>query len=308
MTTREQLQLIQRTNGWTQAEAAHRLGVTVAAYNRWANGHAAPRAKARIAILGLAQNAVGTRTIPDDPLAARKLALRKKAARAPRLLRALMRRSDLHDTFMLKLTYTSNRLEGSTLTEGETARVLFEHRGLPSKNLVDQIEARNHAAAFDELLRHLSARKAIDEKLVLRLHALLKGGVDDSAGFYRTRGVRIMGSHVPTANPVKIPDLMERLMPEFRTRDTDVIRRAAMTHARFEQIHPFADGNGRAGRLLLQALLLRSNHAPAVIQPRRRNAYLAALHAAQTGGGNAKLELFLCDAVEEGWKLLQGML
>jgi Fic family protein len=85
----------------------------------------------------------------------------------------------------------------------------------------------------------------------------------------------------------------------------DVIASSADVHSRLEQIHPFSDGNGRIGRLLMGAMLLKNNMAPAVIRQERKRLYYAYLYKAQTEGDPSQLEDFLCDAVMDGFKILE---
>jgi Fic family protein len=129
-------------------------------------------------------------------------------------------------------------------------------------------------------------------------------GIRDDAGFYRRHGVRIVGADIATANYAKVPELMERLVADIQADEPDAIRHAAAIHARFEQIHPFSDGNGRIGRLLVHAMLFRHNIPPVIVRPRYRLAYYAALSEAQRTGDTARLEGLLCDGILESGRIL----
>ena len=98
-------------------------------------------------------------------------------------------------------------------------------------------------------------------------------------------------------------------MPEVMTRITektkDVIALSAGVHSKFEQIHPFGDGNGRVGRLLMNAMLLSANLAPAIIRQEQKQLYYAYLYKAQTKDDQSQLESFLCDAVLDGFGILE---
>jgi Fic family protein len=174
-----------------------------------------------------------------------------------------------------------------------------------NRTLSEQLEAKNHQVALLALLSHLGEGKGIDEAMIQRLHGMLMNGITPDAGSYRRHGVRIVGANIPTANHLSVPTQMERLVRDLRPGPSDVIAHAALTHARFEQIHPFSDGNGRIGRLLMHAMLLRSNLPPAVIRPERKRSYYSALHRTQQQHDSSLLEDFLCDAVLEGWAILQ---
>jgi Fic family protein len=293
------LHLLQDLTGKTQTELASDLGVTFAALNRWINGKAVPRPRARARLERLLADYVGSATLPADPLAGKKRALLARAKRGPPVLRFILARPDILDEFVLRLTYTSNRIEGSTLTEAETAAVIFDDAAVPRRALADQIAAKNHQAALHALFDYLSTRKSMTEEFLLRLHGILMNGLRDDAGRYRLHGVRIVGSNIPTANYLSVPRLMANLVKALSPAGQDVIRHAADIHAQFEKIHPFSDGNGRVGRLLLHAMLLRANLLPTIIRPERKRRYYAALNEAQRGGSTVGLEEVICDGMLE---------
>lgn len=305
MTIPQKLRSIQRAMGQSQAELAHRLGVSFVAFNRWITGKAMPRRHAQERIDALYRECTGLAEIPEEALAAKKAIVVRKAKNAKHVLHTILENPDIRDQFVLVLTYTSNSIEGSTLTEAETAAVLFHNAALPDKTLAEQLEAKNHQAALMHLLHYIAEKKPLNEDLLLKLHGMLMNGIRADAGSYRHHGVRIVGADVPTANYLAVPRLMGELARELRARRRDVIARAAAIHARFEQIHPFADGNGRIGRLLLHAMLLRENLPPAVIRPERKHLYYACLNAAQKKGDTTLLQDFVCDGIMDGWDIME---
>lgn len=299
------LRLLQDFSGLTQTELARELGVSFVAFNRWMNEKAFPRRDALVRIEGLLDRYVGMPDLPDDPLLGKKAALITWAKSAPSVLRTMLDRSDIFDELVLRLTYTSNRIEGSTLTEAETAAVIFDDAALARRPLTDHIAAKNHQAALHALFRHKESGEAITEDFLLRLHGMLMNGLRDDAGSYRTHSVRIVGSTIPTANYLSVPRLMTNLITSLSHREEDVIRHAADVHAQFEKIHPFSDGNGRVGRLLLHAMLLQANLPPTIIRPQRKRAYYAALQEAQKGGRTTKLEDIVCNGMLEARRILK---
>lgn len=305
MTIQEKLKLILKLSELTQAELAQRLGVTFAALNRWINGKAAPRAKAKTKIDEFYLECSGQKLIPKTVLEAKKNAVLKKRGRHRNVLSKILENPDIRDQFLLSLTYNSNRIEGSTLSENETAAILFQNASLPNKSLAEQLEAKNHQAALEFLFSYLSSARRIDEKLVLKLHGILMNAVRADAGAYRNHGVRILGANVPTVNYLKIAALMKKLMRDANRKTLDIIFQIADIHRRFEQIHPFADGNGRVGRLLMHAMALKNNFAPPVILQEARRVYISYLNKAQTKGDVSLLEDFLCEAILKGYEILE---
>jgi len=305
MTIPQKLKNIQRLSGLSQTELARMLGVSFVAFNHWMHGKAVPRRKAQERIDALYREYAGLRVVPDDVLKAKKAVLLRKAKRRENVLRTILANPDIRDEFVLVLTYTSNSIEGSTLTEAETAVVLFQDTTLPDKTLREQLEAKNHQAALLDLFEHLRAGKPVDEDVILRLHGILMNGILPNAGGYRHHGVRIVGADVPTANYLKVPALMEELAKNVRRRKDDVIEHTASIHARFEAIHPFSDGNGRIGRLLMHAMLLKENFPPAVIRPETKRFYYSCLHTAQRKGDTSLLQEYICDGVLEGWAIVE---
>ena len=194
---------------------------------------------------------------------------------------------------------------GSTLSEPETAAILFQNAALPDKTIIEQMEVKNHQAALGYLFSHLQENGKIDEALILQMHAILLNGIQPDAGRYRAHGVRIAGSNVPTANYLKVPDLMQALSKDLSAKSRDILAHAVQIHSRFEQIHPFSDGNGRVGRLLLNAMLLRQNFPPALIRQEKRRFYMLYLNKAQLENDLSPLEDFICDAVLDAFNLLE---
>jgi len=304
MNIKDKLVLIQRLSGKTQEKLAVELGVSFPTINSWINGKSLPRKGAEKRIDELFLRLTGRNAVPETLTAAKKSGILKKRLEHPRILRSLEDRNDLYDQFLLALTYNTNSIEGSTLTEPETAAILFQNAALPDKSIIEQMEVKNHQAAFRYVMRHISEKNKISEQFVLRTHQILMNGIKEDAGLYRAHAVRIAGSHVPTANYLKLPVLMQTLMNDIGKGDKDIIGFSARIHSRFEQIHPFSDGNGRVGRLLLTAMLLSDDIAPAIIAQEQRRYYIMYLNQSQLQGDFSKLEDFMCDAILAGYDIL----
>ena len=305
MTTRQKLEVIQKRLGLTQTKLAQRFGVSFAAFNSWWTGKAVPRPKMRTAIEELYLEVTGQKVIPREALDFKKKTLLQKSSEHKNVVEEILNNPDIRDQIILKLTYNSNSIEGNTLTEPDTAAVLFENVALPNKSLIEQLEAKNHQTALNYLFDHIFKGEAASEALVLKLHSILMNGVRADAGSYRNHAVRITGVNLPTTNHMKVPVLIPGVMALAAEQNSDVIAASARVHSRFEQIHPFSDGNGRIGRLLMNAMLLKVNLAPAIIKQQQKQLYYAYLYKAQTAGDQSQLEDFLCDAVMDGFKILE---
>ena len=307
MTPKEKLGIIMKISGLTQAELANRLGVTFAALNRWVNDKAIPRSKSLKKIDELYREYSGEKQVPETVTAAKRGIVEEKKKKHPHVLKEIIANPDIRDEFYLSLTYHSNRIEGSTLSENETAAIMFQNVALPNKSLVEQLEVKNHQAALGYLFEYLEQKKPVDEMLILKLHSILMNAVRSDAGTYRNHGVRIMGAHVPTANYIKIPALMKELFRDINAsrKGSIDIDHIAQIHARFEAIHPFADGNGRTGRLLMHAMALRENLSPLVILQEKRRLYMAYLNKAQTKDDISLLADFVCDAILDGYRIIE---
>ncbi|KKL20795.1 hypothetical protein LCGC14_2451900 [marine sediment metagenome] len=194
---------------------------------------------------------------------------------------------NLDEWFRIELTYSSNAIEGNTLTRQETALVVEKGITVGGKSLKEHLEATNHAKAID-WIKKLSKRKitSITEKDILDIHAIILDGIDNSnSGFYRRVPVRISGSRVISPNPLKIPDLMKKFIKCLKdSKKLNPIELAAEAHYRLVTIHPFIDGNGRTARLLMNWILLMSGYPIAIIRKEDRLAYINSLEKVQLGG------------------------
>ena len=189
-------------------------------------------------------------------------------------------KEQLYKWLKSELAYTSNNIEGNTLTRKETRLVIEEDITSSSKPFAHYQEAVNHAKAFDYIIDILKSKTVITENVVLDIHKKLLSGIDDyNAGFYRNCPVRISGSRVILPNPVKVPNLMKEFFEKFGSIKgvEDIIK----IHLDFVSIHPFSDGNGRCARLLMNLLLMCNGFCPIIIRPRDRKRYINSIEKAQ---------------------------
>lgn len=305
MTISEKLKIIQKASGFNQVEMAQRFEVSFATLNSWYNGKSKPRVEKQTLIEGYYLEVTGQRQITDEYLKVKKMQIKERSEKHSNILKEITSSPDVKQEFILKLTYHSNKIEGSTLNEKETGLILFKNIAFPNKTLSEQLEVKNHQTALDYLFDYILNGGKINESFVLRLHSILMNGIINNAGEYRKHQVRIMGSNVPTANYLKIPELMAELFKKIDKKNKDIITFVSELHSFFEKIHPFIDGNGRIGRLLLVAMLLKENLAPAVIKQGTKHLYYIYLEKSQMSDDNSQLQNFICDAINNGLDVLE---
>jgi Fic family protein/DNA-binding XRE family transcriptional regulator len=298
------LKSIIKAAGWTQEQLAQSLGVTFATLNSWINGRSKPRKQALLKIEKLYLAIVGVDNVDASALEEAKLSAVKLTATP----KSIISNEKTLDKLALYLTYHTNTIEGSTMTLSDVEEVIFEHKVLSNRTAIEQAEARNHQATLFWLLEQLSTsnkKLVIDEGIILGIHLRLMNGIISDAGQYRKHTVRILGSRVVLANWAKVPKLVTQLVSEINNPTGDIISDIARVHAKFEQIHPFSDGNGRTGRLLLLAQALNSGLIPPLVVKERKFAYYKYLELAQTQDNYGPLELFVAESVEFSYKLLK---
>ena len=192
---------------------------------------------------------------------------------------------NLEEWFRIELTYTSNAIEGNTLTRQETAMVVDEGLTVQGKSLAEHQEAINHAQAFD-FIQTLASKKRqeITAKNILDIHSIILNKIDDTnKGRYRNVAVRLKGSETVLPNALKVPELMEELITWLQSETDDhLIKIATNAHFKLVSIHPFVDGNGRTARLLMNLLLVQEGYPPAIIRKEDRSAYINSLEKGQT--------------------------
>lgn len=194
---------------------------------------------------------------------------------------------NLDEWFKVELTYTSNAIEGNTLTRAETALVVEKGLTVAGKSLREHLEATNHAEALDFVKKLVTQkRQNIVEQDILDIHKLILQKIESgNAGRYRTQHARLTQTDVVLPNPIKIPGLMQEFMKWLTGDNPDhIVKISADAHFKLVSIHPFSDGNGRTSRLFMNLLLMQAGYPPAIIRKEDRLAYINSLEKAQKGG------------------------
>lgn len=191
----------------------------------------------------------------------------------------------LKESINLEWTYNSNGIEGNTLTLRET-QIVLEGITVGGKSIKEHLEAINHEKAIlflDDLVKN---KEIINEWNIKNIHGLVLKDIDDeNAGRYRTENVTIRGAvHIPPDYLI-VPELMERLVLNYKDWDKfHPIVKAALLHGELVKIHPFIDGNGRTSRLVMNLSLMNSGYLPVIIKKEKRLDYYNALDKAHTTG------------------------
>lgn len=216
-----------------------------------------------------------TWNVPED---AEKPARSTKKTRLPETLLEILQNEKtskysggIYHKTQIDLTYNSNHIEGSRLTHDQT-RYIFETNTIgvdnEALNVDDVIETANHFRCIDMIIEH--AKSTLTEKFIKELHLILKSGTSDSrlewfaVGDYKKRPNEV-GS-MPTAMPEDVADEMKKLLAEYKAKEKKTFEDILDFHVKFERIHPFQDGNGRVGRLIMFKECLKYNIVPFIIE------------------------------------------
>jgi Fic family protein len=181
-----------------------------------------------------------------------------------------------NEEFLIEFTHNSNAIEGNTLTLRETALVL-QGVTIDQKPLKDHMEAIGHRDAFYYVLDIVKNKEPFTESTIKKIHSLVLMDKPDDRGVYRKVPVRIGGSTHTPPQPYMINKLMEDLMfhMEEWKKTKNTVEQVALFHLEFESIHPFIDGNGRTGRLILNLMLMQQGYPPINIKYSNRMKYYA---------------------------------
>ena len=217
----------------------------------------------------------------------------------------------LKEYYRIGLTYSSNALEGNSLTESETKVVLEDGITIGGKPLKDHLEAIGHSEAFD-LLYKLANSREITEDDILGLHRLFYYRIDaGAAGKYRDRNIIITGTDFTPPAPTAVPSAMQEFLGNLPTlRQLHPVEYAAMLHLNLVNIHPFIDGNGRTARLLMNLALLQSGFPITIIPPIIRGDYISALRDSNKGDYKLFINFISCcvwESQKEYLRLLESL-
>jgi Fic family protein len=206
--------------------------------------------------------------------------------------------AQLQKYYDVELTYSSNAIEGNTLTHRETAEVIEHGITVGGKSLRDHLEAVDHYEAIGWMRSVAAQAAAIDEGTVCELHRRIVARSQPAiAGIYSLLPRRVAGSPVIFPNPQKIPQLM-REFDAWLCRAHAAPADAFEAHFRLTAIHPFTDGNGRTARLLMNLMLIRGGYPPVSVRPEDRKLYLNTLERASLADDLAPFQIFMHERLD----------
>ncbi len=205
---------------------------------------------------------------------------------------------DIIDRFTVNFTYESNAIEGNSLTLKDVTLILSENRIIKNKDLRDVYETTNTREAMDLIFGN---KFKINEKDILKLHEMLVKNTEVSFGYKKLPNF-IINSNLKTTPPEKVKEEMDELLDWFNKDDNlHPLLKAILFHGKFERIHPFEDGNGRTGRLLLNIMLMKEGYPPLIVRKSQRLAYFNCLEAFDSGHTD-KLERFFIQKYKKTFK------
>ncbi len=226
-----------------------------------------------------------------DPRLFRRISEKKQKLDAYRPLNPdTVRR--LHEDFRVRFTYNSNAIEGNTLSLAETRMIIQDGLTVEGHTIRELLEATNHAEAYDAL--DTLVKHDITLETILQLHGLIMDKLLQKPGALRTEPVYITGSSYTPPPARDVPGYMMQWVRWLTSTEAylyDTITRTAIAHHGFEAVHPFTDGNGRTGRLLMNLMLIRDGYPPALILREWRGRYIAALQNAHQGDYNPLINI-----------------
>lgn len=204
----------------------------------------------------------------------------------------------LAEEFLIDFTYNSNAIEGNTLTLKETA-IALEGMTVDQKPLKDHLEAVGHRDAYLYVQDIASKDIPLSENVIKNIHSLVLMHRPDDKGIYRRIPVRIMGAYTEPVQPYMISEKMYELMTanEERKKTMHTVERIALFHLEFEGIHPFIDGNGRTGRLILNLDLIRNGYPPINVKFTDRQRYYDAFDAFYRDGNTEEMTKLISEYI-----------
>ena len=293
LSDKEKLEEILKITRVSRSELARRLEVSYKTVYRWLDKNVVPHPSQSNDIEQLFKEYVDLRNVV--------LQLRNKLKNPIQILK---NNKEIRDKFFLEMTYHSNAIEGSRLTVKET-KMAFEGRMVKGKELFEVLEAINHRNALEFLLDKICYGFKIDQGYILKLHEIVMYNFGNKLpGKYRTGFVNLTNTEKVLPSAEDVPLRMGKLIKNINNYKKEPVEKIAHDHYEFEVIHPFFDGNGRVGRLIMITQLLSKGFAPAIVQIDDRYKYYMALGKADYGDYKNIVQM-VCDCIIKGYHFFE---
>lgn len=291
-TDKAKLERLIKEAGLSLAEISRYLEVSYVTVYRWLNNDVQPHPAQSKHIDQLFKENIDIVPLIDEL---------KKKIKNP--IETLKNNKKARDSFFLEMTYNSNAIEGSRMTMKETKDAM-DGKPVKGREFFEVLEAVNHKNAMIYLLGNIKPGFDITEEFILKLHSIIMYDFDNKLpGKYRTGYVHLTNTEVRLPSAQEVPIKIKHLVKNINIYGKQPLNKIASDHYEFEAIHPFFDGNGRVGRLIITAQLLSQGYPPAVIKVEDRYNYYLALSKGDLGDFRLMSQM-LCDSVLRGFKLL----
>ena len=294
LTDKEKLEALLREGGLKRTELARLLEVRYLSVYRWLAKGIKPRAFTSHKLDELFKRHVDLKPVVEG--------LKKNLGDPVKILKE---NQAIRERFFLEMTYHSNAIEGSRMTIKETEQAIAG-QNVKGKEPFEVFEVVNHYNALLELLERVREGFRLDEEYVLKLHSIVMYNFHDKLpGKYRTGHVNLTNTEKALPSAQEVPLRMREFLREINQYGAKPVHKIARDHYEFETIHPFFDGNGRVGRLIMLTQLLAKGYPPALIRLDDRYAYYFALGKGDLGDFKNLVQM-VCEAVILGYQLMKG--
>lgn len=288
----EQVRFIMETGGMKQADIARALEIDYKTVNRWINEKRVPHPAHAQKLYQL--------FIEKADLISLLSRVKKKYSNP---LKIIMENVNMYNKFLVALTYNSDAIEGSSLTEKDTEGIIIKGMVLPDKNQKEQQEAINHKAALEFVFSTVKKDFEIDKDFILTLHRMIMHGIDREGGRLRKLNVGIRGLQKKLPHYQFVPHLFKEFVADVNKYEGNVVKKIAINHYEFEHMHPFSDGNGRVGRIIAVSQLISQGYPPCIIQNKDRERYYRALQMGDISRFDDVAQFF-AEGLLQGYNLL----
>lgn len=294
LTPNEKLGRILETTGMTRSDLGRRLHVSYKTVARWLDQGIRPQESHAHDIDEVFQEVVDLR----ETIAELKV-------RYPDPIKVLTGSTERLRAIALSMTYHSNAIEGSRMTMAQTEKA-FDGQIVRGREFFEILEAVNHKNAFNYALDQVGSDAPLSLELILKLHATVLYDFNDKLpGKFRTGFVNLTNTEKALPSYQDVPLLTGKWVNQYAKTAQDPVGAIARSHYDFEAIHPFFDGNGRVGRLLMTFQLLKQGYPPAVIRIEDRYQYYFALGRGDDGDMR-NMEQMIAESILRGYEMLYG--